>query len=329
MFEGDMTQESLIDALVYADIPSRTVLTSVLQDGLLKKSIFASNAFIYHFDDIRDAIDLVLKGLREGPGSCGDKHNSSLSLAATTAATGISSAAHIKTPPPPLVFHLNHQINCLKMNELFDSEEVRFACSRGSEDLLNSRNESKKPHVSLPSATVLVSLNFLDHPVKDFGSVPFERVDSLMQKIKSLLIEFGGPVLAFSEIKRNSQTGTTFKFFAEFYSVSDCKKFLGTSERIEGPIVSDQNVQVIFEGVHLYDIDREALFFSSYFEQVGVGEDYDEDQDQIAPEHQRKGSISSIEGKTKNINALLLIFNIFRCHFRFYPLLDHYKRKYQ
>ena len=51
-------------ALVDTEIPSRTVLTSVLQDGLLKKSIFASNSFIYHFDDIRDAIDLVLRSVQ-------------------------------------------------------------------------------------------------------------------------------------------------------------------------------------------------------------------------------------------------------------------------
>lgn len=289
MLTDDMTKESLIDTLVYADIPSRTVLTSVLQDGLLKKSIFASNAFIYHFDDIRDAIDLVLKGLRD---SGGDKHiiNNSLSI-------GIS-RANVKTPQPPaapLVFHLSHQINCLKMNELFDSEEVRFACTRGSEDLLNSRNE--KSHISLPSATILVSLNFLDHSVKAFGSVPFERVDVLMEKIKSLLIEFGGPVLAFSEIKRNLQTGTTFKFFAEFYRISDCKKFLDTNERIGSPIVSDQNVQVTFEGVELYDIDREALFFSSYYDdQISTAVPSEGEEDQIAPEQRRKNSISSIEG---------------------------------
>lgn len=304
-----MTQESLVDALVYADIPSRTVLTSVLQDGLLKKSIFASNAFIYHFDDIRDAIDLILKGIRVGPGNIGDKHINSLS---SITAIGISSTrARTPQPPPaPLVFHLNHQINCLKMNELFDSEEVRFACSRRSEDLLNSRSETKKSHVSLPSAAVLVSLNFLDHP-KDSGSVSFERVDVLMGKIKSLLIEFGGPVLAFSEIKRNLQTGTTFKFFAEFYRISDCKNFLETSERIGGPIVSDQNVQVTFEGVHLYDIDREALFFSSCFEEQEsetVKAEEEEEEDQIAPEQRRKDSISSFEGSLNNKFTIYFCF---------------------
>ena len=301
----DMTQESLFDALVYAEIPSRTVLTSVLQDGLLKKSIFASNAFIYHFDDIRDAIDLVLRGVREGPGIIGDKHNylSTVGISSSFTASNRSSngkAPPLPQPPPaPLVFHLNHSIfnnnnNCLKMNELFDSEEVRFACSRGSQDLLNSRSESKTI-VNLPSATVLVTLNFLDHS-KDSGSVPFERVDVLMGKMKNLLVEFGGPVLAFSEIKRNSQTGTSFKFFAEFYRISDCKRFTETSERISGPIVSDQNVQVTFEGVHLYDIDREALFFSSYPSEI---DEQESEEDQIAPDQRRKNSISSIEGTYK------------------------------
>lgn len=293
----DMTQESLFDALVYTDIPSRTALTSVLQDGLLKKSIFASNAFIYHFDDIRDAIDLVLRGLREGPGIIGDKHNylSEAGISRPTARSTEDKAPH--PPPAPLFFHLNHTVNnsCLKMNELFNSEEVRFACSRGSEDLLNARSESKAT-VSLPSATILVSLDFLG---PSNGHVPFERVDVLMEKMKSLLVEFGGPILAFSEIRRNLQTGTTFKFFAEFYRTSDCKKFLQTSERIGSPVVSDQNVQVTFQGVHLYDIDREALFFSAPTEVNAVthNDQQDLEEDQIAPEQRRKNSISSIEGK--------------------------------
>lgn len=290
----DMTQESLFDALVYTDIPSRTVLTSVLQDGLLKKSIFASNAFIYHFDDIRDAIDLVLRGIRDGSGIVGDKHNFLSDAGISRQSTRSSEDKAPHPPPAPLVFHLNHTIHnsCLKMNELFDSEEVRFACSRGCEDLLNVRSESKAS-VSLPSATILVSLDFLG---PSSGLVPFERVDVLMEKMKSLLVEFGGPILAFSEIRRNLQTGTTFKFFAEFYRTSDCKKFLETSERIGGPVVSEQNVQVTFEGVHLYDIDREALFFSAPAE-VDASDPLSLEEDQIAPEQGRKNSISSIEGK--------------------------------
>ena len=54
-----------------------------------------------------------------------------------------------------------------------------------------------------------------------------------------------------------------FQVFAEFYRVSDCKRFLETSDRLGRQVVSDENVQISFEGVQLYDIDREALFFSS------------------------------------------------------------------
>lgn len=61
----NMTKDSLLDTLTFADIPSHTVLTSNLQDGLIKKSAFATSAFIYHFDDIRDAIDMVLRRIRD------------------------------------------------------------------------------------------------------------------------------------------------------------------------------------------------------------------------------------------------------------------------
>ena len=303
-----MTKESLVDALVYADIPSRTVLTSVLQDGLLKKSIFASNAFIYHFDDIRDAIDLVLRGIRDQQADNEDKHNDMNYSRISTLKSSAVKAPHF--PTSPLVFHLNHHTttqNCLKMNELFDSEQVRFACSRASEDLLNSRRDAKTL-VSLPSATILISLDFLDSPVEP---ISFERADILVEKLKSLLIEYGGPILASSNLKRNLQTGRNFKFFAEFYRISDGKQFLETCQRISGPIVSDKNVQVTFEGVHLYDIDREALFFSCCPEEVEVEvetESSEEDQPQVQVQVQsqtqtifqgRKDSISSLEGTCK------------------------------
>lgn len=311
MLSLEMTTESLVDALVFADIPSRTVLTSVLQDGLLKKSIFSSNAFVYHFDDIRDAIDLVLRGIREDKKE--DKHNSvvisTISISQRAKAEP-RSLLNIYTAPPatPQVFHLNHHTilnnQCLKMNELFDSEEVRFACSRASEDLLKSRQGSDVK-LSLPSATILVSLEFFQNNNNNNGydshdilPVPFDHVDALAEKIKGLLIEYGGPILASSDLKRNLQSGTIFKFFAEFYRTADCNKFLDTSKSI-GP-VCDQNVSVSFESVHLYDVDREALFFSSFSEAlVEDCEDHDCDQDQLIPYYckQRKDSISSIEGK--------------------------------
>lgn len=261
-----MTKESLLDALVYADVPSRTVLTSVLQDGLLKKSIFASNAFIYHFDDIRDAIDLVLKSIRHEGSE--DKHFT----VSDGLLDGISSG--MRATSSPLVFHLNNSIfdYCLKMNEIFNSDEVRFACSQTSEDLLNSLGAGLKNMVNLSSASILISLNFLDRADSSdddtfnniSNAVPFERVDALMEKIKSLLIQFGGPILACSDLKRNLETGTIFKFFIEFYRTSDCKRFLETSEQVGGgPIVSDENVQISFEGVQLCDVDRESLFFES------------------------------------------------------------------
>ena len=300
-----MTTESLVDALVFADIPSRTVLTSVLQDGLLKKSIFSSNAFVYHFDDIRDAIDLVLRGIREDKKE--DKHNS---VGISTISISQRAKAEPRSAPPatPQVFHLNHHTilnnQCLKMNELFDSEEVRFACSRASEDLLKSRQGSDVK-LSLPSATILVSLEFFQNnnnvndsnDSHDIHPIPFDHVDALAEKIKGFLIEYGGPILASSDLKRNLQSGTIFKFFAEFYRTADCNKFLDTSKSI-GP-VCDQNVSVSFESVHLYDVDREALFFSSFSEAlVEDCEDHDCDQDQLIPYYckQRKDSISSIEG---------------------------------
>ena len=309
-----MTQETLFDALVYADIPSRTVLTSVLQDGLLKKSIFASNAFIYHFDDIRDGIDLVLKNIRssgEGEGE-GDKHIFGSWISTGSGFSGDKASIQSAAPQSetPLVFHLNNSTlgssNCLKMNELFDSEEVRFACSRASEELLNSRREgSKTSAINLPSATILVSLDFLD-----LKRIPFENVDELVETIKDLLTEYGGPVLAFSELKRNLRTGCAFKFFVEFYRISDCTRFLKTSENIGGGVVSDgQDVKVSFEGVHLYDIDREALFFTVNDSIEPTGEvrkeaDYDcefreqKQADNIASttNQRRKDSISSIDG---------------------------------
>lgn len=327
----EMTTDSLMDALVCADIPSRTVLTSVLQDGLLKKSIFASNAFIYHFDDIRDAIDLVLRGIR------GDKHNSNpsmgISMISQRAITEPRSSFNTYTTPPasPQVFHLNHHTllnnQCLKMNELFDSEEVRFACSRASEDLLKSRQGSDIK-LSLPSATILISLEFSqskntndiscgienknNYNNQDILPIPFDHVDALAEKIKGLLIEYGGPILASSDLKRNLQTGTIFKFFSEFYRTADCDKFLDTSKRI-GP-VCDQNVSVSFESVHLYDIDREALFFSCCYENAT---EPDEPEAELEEHNaipycfkQRKDSISSIEGKLVDCKILIIIIII-------------------
>lgn len=260
-----MTKESMFEELVYVNVPSRTVLTSVLQDGLLKKSAFSSNAFIYHFDDIRDAIDLILKSLRH------DKLENKHFSVSDALIEGISSS--MPASSIPLVFNLNQTAfngNHLKMNEIFDSEEVRFACSQTSEVVLNSlsvSSSSSKNNIQLSSATILITLNFLGEPDDDtFASivVPFERADVLMDKIKSLLIQFGGPILASSELKRNLETGTIFKFFVEFYRVSDGKRFLEISEQVGGgPIVSDQNVQISFEGVQLCDIDRESLFFTS------------------------------------------------------------------
>lgn len=294
-FETDqMTQESLFDALVYADIPSRTVLTSVLQDGLLKKSIFASNAFIYHFDDIRDGIDLVLKNIRGSGNNCGDKHDFNW---ISTFEKGTKATAPSTTSVTPLFFHLNSSIfnsssDCLKMNELFDSEEVRFACSRASEDLLNSRRDGKQA-LLLPSATILISLDFLGG-----SQVPFESVDGLVLKIKELLYEYGGPILASSEVKRNLRTGCNFKFFAEFYRISDCKSFLQICDKIGGIVLSDnQNVQVSFEGVNLYDIDREALFFSEHDSDVDADVEVEAMKCTSNMDKRRKDSISSIEGK--------------------------------
>lgn len=317
MLSFEMTTESLVDALVCADIPSRTVLTSVLQDGLLKKSIFSSNAFVYHFDDIRDAIDLVLRGIREDKKE--DKHNSvgisTISFSQRAKAEPRSPLNIYTTPPAtPQVFHLNHHTilnnQCLKMNELFDSDEVRFACSRASEDLLKSRQGSDVK-LSLPSATILVSLEFFTNNNNNNNNsndsndihilpVPFDHVDALAEKIKGLLIEYGGPILASSDLKRNLQSGTIFKFFSEFYRTADCNKFLDTSKSI-GP-VCDQNVSVSFESVHLYDVDREALFFSSFSETLVEDcedHDCDQDQDQLIPYYckQRKDSTSSIEGR--------------------------------
>lgn len=315
----EMTQESLFDGLVDTEIPSRTVLTSVLQDGLLKKSIFASNSFIYHFDDIRDAIDLVLRSVR-----CEDKHNS---INGGWISTGKPRGQELKPQTQkqeqlsqasaPLVFNLNHyptSLSSLKMNELFNSEEVRFACSLASENLLNCQQDFRKANVRLPSASILISLEFLNVNLDSeidgdrdqecnmpsitctfnntrksaTAPVPFERVDVLVDTIKGLLIEFGGPLLACSDLKRCLRTGSTFKFFAEFYRVSDCKRFLETSDRLGGQVVSDENVQISFEGVQLYDIDREALFFSS-----------NELVEGSCDSQRRKDSISSIEGKFK------------------------------
>jgi len=310
----EMTQESLFEGLIDADVPSRTVLTSVLQDGLLKKSIFASNSFIYHFDDIRDSIDLVLRSVRSVE-ICGDKHNSTsgwISTGKPSPPPPPQSATANSTGSPPLVFNLNHYstANSLKMNELFNSEEVRFACSLASENLLNCQQDFRKANVRLPSASILISLGFLNKPGDGNSytafTVPFERVDVLVETIKGLLIEFGGPLLACSDLKRCLKTGSTFKFFAEFYRVSDCKRFLETSDRLGGQVVSDENVQISFEGVHLYDIDREALFFSVVMNcddgacATEIEEIHDQQQQTHHQTHQqqrRKDSISSIEGK--------------------------------
>ena len=236
-----------------------------------------------------------------------DKHNS---VGISTISISQRAKAEPRSAPPstPQVFHLNHHTilnnQCLKMNELFDSEEVRFACSRASEDLLKSRQGSDVK-LSLPSATILVSLEFFQNnnnvndsnDSHDIHPIPFDHVDALAEKIKGFLIEYGGPILASSDLKRNLQSGTIFKFFAEFYRTADCNKFLDTSKSI-GP-VCDQNVSVSFESVHLYDVDREALFFSSFSEAlVEDCEDHDCDQDQLIPYYckQRKDSISSIEG---------------------------------
>ena len=297
-----MTQETMFEGLMEADVPSRTVLTSVLQDGLLKKSIFASNSFIYHFDDIRDAIDLVLRSVRSTV-DCGDKHNSAsgwISTGKPSPPAPPQLAATSSTGSPPLVFNLNHfpfsttTANSLKMNELFNSEEVRFACSLACENLLNWQQDFRKASIRLPSASILITLRFLED-----GQVPFERVDVLVETIKGLLTEFGGPLLACSDLKRCLKTGAIFKFFAEFYLVSDCKRFLETSDRLGGKVVSDEHVQISFEGAQLYDIDREALFFSSAVCTVdGAAENQEiHDGQQQIIQQRRKDSISSIEGR--------------------------------
>lgn len=304
-----MTKESLFEGLIDADIPSRTVLTSVLQDGLLKKSIFASNSFIYHFDDIRDAIDLVLKSVRSnGGGGGGDKHNAPSGFGGwiSTGKPHQSATISAVSTPPPLVYNLNFYYsasNSLKMNELFNSDEVRFACSFASEKLLNCQQDFRKAaSVQLPSASILITLSFLKSSDESV-SIPFERVDVLVETVKGLLTEFGGPILACSDLKRCLKTGGIFKFFAEFYRISDCKRFIETSDRLGGQVVSDENVKISFEGVHLYDIDREALFFCSAAatdsdDEAGGSESetIQDTCDRHPQQQRRKDSISSIDG---------------------------------
>lgn len=267
LVQDSMTQQpDCFSDLLCPSVPSRTVISSTLQDGLLKQSIFASNAFVYHFDDIRDAIDLVLKRVR---GTAEDKHEfannaiiSTQGISDHLPATKATSSTCFNNSVPQ-VFHLNHTRNRLKMNELFESDEVHFACSRFSEALLNSRSGLQS--VSLPSATLLISIKFLivgdENSVCD-SSVQFERVDVVADALKKVISGRGGPVLAYSELRRNTREGgRIFKFFAEFYRVEHCERFFASAAADCSASLDRENIHVSFERVSLYDVDREALFF--------------------------------------------------------------------
>lgn len=160
------------------------------------------------------------------------------------------------------------------MNELFEREDVKFVCSRACQDVLNCKSSISSStsikndyHViqhstfqSLPSSTILITVQFSTSIFSDDELVSFDSVDDVVLEVKSHLSKFGS-ILSCSELKRSLLTGSTFKFFIEYYRVSDCQAFLSSNQScfLGG---EDEDVKINFENVNLYDIDRDGLFFS-------------------------------------------------------------------
>lgn len=207
-FSDSPTIASLLSG---TDIPSRTVLKSKYSLALQRS---LESYTIIHFDDIRDAIDVVLRSVRDNASD----NKSRLS-------TAVAEPDYHKSSPPPLILDLDRSylVGSLKMNQLFDVRDVMFTCTSSVEQHLKETGTS--PDI-LPSACVMVTIAFDTQEM-----VEFVIVDPLVTEIERNFTNYG-PILAKSEVKRNVRTGSIFKFFVEFYRVQDCISFLADTPNI-------------------------------------------------------------------------------------------------
>lgn len=112
------------------------------------------------------------------------------------------------------------------MNQLFEVKDAMFACSVTSENAIRESSPDGSATTELQSACVMVTITF-----DTDESVTFDIVDPLVAEIERNFTNFG-PILARSVVKRDINSGTIFKFFAEFYRVQDCKQFMHLIESI-------------------------------------------------------------------------------------------------
>jgi hypothetical protein len=210
-----MTLAAITTLLSGNDVPSRTIIVSKHSFNGLNACKPFESFNIVHFDDIRDAIESVLLVVRDK--TCDNSSRLSTSVAAHS---------YHKSQPAPLILDLDKKelFGNLKMNELFEVREVMFACTSAVQQYID---EYKSTPAQLSNASIMVTIAFDTQEMVDF-----EIVEPLVAEMERNFTNYG-PVLAKSEVKRDVQTGSTFKFFAEFYRVQDCQSFLDAVSNIK------------------------------------------------------------------------------------------------
>ena len=186
------------------DIPSRTIIKATCVNNCKPHKSFT----LVHFDDIRDAIDAVLRSLRDkGADNCG------------RLSTIVAEPDYHKSLPAPLILDLdaNALLGNLKMNQLVELRDAMYACTSSAEQFLK---QTQSESCNLTSACVMITISFDTQEV-----VEFDIVDPLIAEIERNFTNYGS-ILAKSEVKRDIKTGSIFKFFTEFYRVQDCQNFL-------------------------------------------------------------------------------------------------------
>ncbi len=197
------------------DVPSRTILVSKHSLNSLTAGKPFESFKIFHFDDIRDAIEVVLLATR-------DKATDNTYRLSTI----VAEPAFFKSKPAPLILDLDSKdiFGNLKMNQLVEVREVMFACTSSLQQYINDYQASP---CQLSSACIMMTIAFDTQEM-----VGFDIVDPLVIEIERNFALYG-PVLAKSEVKRDVQTGSIFKFFVEFYRVQDCQSFMDSVSNIK------------------------------------------------------------------------------------------------
>jgi hypothetical protein len=228
----------LTDLWLSDSIPSRTLLVN-------NEAADGEASILMHFDDIRDAIELVIGRMRFKHFTDDKLYPSLISI------RSLISAAKPHWTPAPQTTSLPLEIFEM-LRSPYTKESVLFACTPLSKALLRNENGDMR------SAAVVVTLEQLN---TDTDPVAFEDIDPHIEAVRELLEKFG-PLLAVSQVKRNSTTRRVFKFFAEYYRVQDAAAVLdGWRPESLTKALQQSNFGLTIDGVDLHNADREALFF--------------------------------------------------------------------